>query len=92
MVLLNGNVEVVTENEKWSILIADSSLLGKDTSWGMYDIFVALFSAYFSLTFFPTFVTNWVIMVKEFFMKQDAFSVFEDYKDGEMFGANMDLL
>jgi hypothetical protein len=52
----------------------------------------ALFLAYFMMTLAPTFLNCMVITVKEATMKQTAWSLEEDYVEGEVMGVSTDLL
>ena len=92
LVLLDTKSEVMIDLEKGSLIIADSDILGKDTAWGVFEIFNAMMTSYMLVTFLPTFLANLVIMVKEMFMKQDAFDSADDYQPGEMMGLNLDLM
>ena len=92
MVLLDTKAEVIIDMEKGSLLIADSDILGKDTAWGVFEIFNAMMTSYMLITFFPTFAANVVIVIKEAFMKQDAFDSQDDYQPGQMLGLNLDMM
>lgn len=65
---INGKVQFLYDVEK-GVTIADADGLGTDVAWGVYDMFTAMFAAYMSIVFLPTFLTNLVIIMKESFMK-----------------------
>ena len=97
IIMLNNNIDILYDDSKEfpaSLLIADSSIdkIGKGTTWGLYDMFISMFSAYMSLVFFPTFATNVVIVIKEMSMNQAAWTVDEDYNQGTFLGIDMNFL
>ena len=65
----------------------------KDKDYNAFDILVALVISYMAITFFPTFATNFVIILKESTMNQFAWSKDQEFQDGTFLGVfNDDLL
>jgi len=88
---INGKVQFLYDVEK-GVTIADADGLGTDVAWGVYDMFTAMFAAYMSIVFLPTFLTNLVIIMKESFMKQDAWDAEDDYQSGMFLDIDLDFL
>ena len=65
---MENKSEVLIDLEKWSVVISDFDLIGKDLSWGFYDIMFAMMCAYSLISFMPTLAVNSVILIKEAFM------------------------
>ena len=90
--LINEGDLIKFDAELHKIFIASNSLLKDETTWAIYDVITALFLAYFMLTLAPTFLNCLVITMKEATMKQTAWSLEEDYTEGEVMGVSTDLL
>ena len=89
---LNRKAEITLDLDQYSLIVSDFSLLGRGTSWGVYDLFFAMLGAYSLLSFWPTFLCNVVILLKELFMSQTAFDLANDYQQGHIFGLDLDLM
>lgn len=90
--LLNEGDTIQYDSEIHKIFIASNSLLNDETTWALYDLLIALFLGYFIMVLAPTFLNCLVIVLKESTMKQSAWSLEEDYQEGEVMGVSTDIL
>jgi hypothetical protein len=90
--LVNEGETIKYDSEIHKIFIASTSLASDETTWAVYDVLLAIFLAYFLIALAPTFANNLVIILKESTMKQSAWSLEEDYQEGEIMGISTDLL
>lgn len=90
--LLKENETIKYDEDIHKIFIAKNSLMTDNDTFAVYDLAMAFVLGYFLVTLLPTFMNNLVITLKEATMKQSAWSLEEDYKEGEAMGISTDFL
>lgn len=83
--IIGADIEMVNSNERdWEHV--------DDTNKVVFDALFVTFLSYLGLEFFPTFLVNMLILMKELTMNQLAWTRDDDYREGYVLGHDTDIL